>query len=135
MKNYAGVETADDAIAAELQEAGIEVFRLPEFCRTNHPEMRTVVMGSLHGWEFKRAWRYWVASGPGIDVETAERLHATHGPVVRVDGHCGCPSPREWFKGFACGHYHVDTQEGLNALADTLREVAGRPAPQGAGGE
>lgn len=126
MKNYAGVTTADDAIEAELKEAGIETFRMPEFTRAQHPEMRTVVVGSLHGWSFRRAWYYWIASGPGIEVETAERLHATHGKEVRVDGHCGCPSPREWFKGLACGHYHVDTQEGLNALALTIRELVER---------
>jgi adenosyl cobinamide kinase/adenosyl cobinamide phosphate guanylyltransferase len=40
-----------------------------------------------------------------------------------VDGHCGCPSPREWHHGFAVGLYHVDTQEALNALADTIRRV------------
>jgi hypothetical protein len=56
-------------------------------------------------------------------VEAAERLHATHGTQVRVDGHCGCPSPREWFKGFGVGHYHVDTPAGLKALADAIRSV------------
>lgn len=127
MKNYAGCADKDAEIAAELETAGIPVHRMPEFMRMKR-EVQTIIMGDLHGWTFERAWYYWVAKGPGIDVETAERLHAAHGNAVRVDGHCGCPSPREWFKGFACGHYHVDSQEGLNALANTLREVAARSA-------
>jgi hypothetical protein len=75
-----------------------------------------------------QSWRYWVAEGPGIPPDDAERLHARFGRVVRVDGHCGAPSPREWFGGFAVGLYHVDTQEGLGALAVTIREVAARAA-------
>jgi hypothetical protein len=126
MKNYAGVTDADDAIAAELIEAGIVVHRMPELFRTHHPEMRTIIMGELHGWTFKRQWYYWAAEGPGIEINAAERLHSTHGKVVRVDGHCGCPSPREWFKGLACGSYHVDTQDGLNALAQTINSLVAK---------
>jgi hypothetical protein len=129
MKNYAGCADKDTEIAAELEAAGIEVNRLPESLRTTRGEVQTIVLGDLHGWSFQRAWYYWVCKGPGIEVETAERLHATHGLAVRVDGHCGCPSPREWFKGLACGHYHVDTQEGLNALAETIRGLVARSAP------
>lgn len=125
LPNYAGRPDVDEAIKAELIEAGIEVEMMPEFWRENHPEMRTCVVGSLHGWGFRRAWRYWVAQGPGIEVAAAEELHAKFGQEVRVDGHCGCPSPREWFKGLACGNYHVDTQRGLNALAATIRKLVG----------
>jgi len=127
MKNYAGRSDVDDEIAAELTAAGIEAHRMPEAMRESHPEMRTIILGSLHGWTFKRAWYYWMAEGPGIEVDAAEKLHAAYGREVRVDGHCGCPSPREWFKGLACGHYHVDSQEGLNALAATIRELVGLP--------
>jgi hypothetical protein len=122
-RNYAGRADVDDALEAELRASGIEVNRVPELFRKS--EVRTIIMGSLHGWTFKRAWRYWVCEGPGIDVVTAERLHATHGEEVRVDGHPQCPSPREWLKGLACGLYHVDTQIGLNALADTIRGRVG----------
>ncbi len=118
--NYAGSASADmdAAIADELKQAGIEVHTLPGPAKG---EVKTVIIGSLHKWYFGRAWRYWVCDGPGIEVETAERLHKEFGRVVRVGGHCGCPSPREWFGGLACGIYHVDSQEGLNALAATIR--------------
>lgn len=136
--NKAGDHPDTDAILrAELAAAGIPTLqesegKPPEFLadilRAQSGEVKTSVMGCLHGWTFKRAWYYWMASGPGIDVDTAETLHATHGQVVRVAGHAGCPSPREWFKGLACGEYHVDTPEGLKALADTLKSLVAKSA-------
>lgn len=125
----------DDILRAELHAAGIQTLqeaesKPPEFLadmlRKQSGEVKTSVMGVLYGWQFKRAWYYWVASGPGIDVETAEVLHATYGREVRVAGHCGCPSPREWFRGLACGSYHVDSAEGLKALADTIKGLVAK---------
>lgn len=105
---------------AELRDAGIEVFKFPFSIRGEVPAK---IVGSLSMWSFERAWYYWRAKGPGLPVEVAERLHASYGTVVRVDGHCGCPSPREWFKGFGVGSYHVDSPDGLKALADAIRSV------------
>lgn len=116
----------DDVLAAELEKAGITIERHEMF--RNQGEVSTAVVGTLHGWLFKRAWYYWTAEGPGIELAAAEALHEQHGNSVRVDGHCGCPSPREWFKGLACGNYHVDDQEGLNALAETIRSLVARAA-------
>ena len=121
--NYAGRDDIDDNLIEELQFAGIEHFKMPEALRDNHPEMRTIIIGGLASWDFKRNWNYWIAKGPGIPPEYANKLHETHGQYVRVDGHCGCPSPLEWFKGFAVGHYHVDTLTGLKVLADTIRLI------------
>ena len=135
----------DDILRAELKAAGIPTLQedagegpeyLADMLRRNSGEVKTSVVGVLHGWEFRRAWYYWMCSGPGIEVAAAERLHATHGKDVRVAGHCGCPSPREWFKGLACGIYHVDSPEGLKALADTIRALVTPNAklrPTGAG--
>jgi hypothetical protein len=131
--NRAGAHAdTDDILRAELKAAGIPTMqeaegKPPEFMadllRSTSGEVKTSVIGCLHGWTFKRAWYYWMCSGPGIEVAAAERLHAEHGRTVRVGGHCGCPSPREWFKGLACGHYHVDSPEGLKALADTIKAL------------
>jgi CYTH domain-containing protein len=127
--NRAGNHPDNDAILTqELTLAGIEVFS-HEFLRKENNEVVTSVRGHLHGWEFVRSWRYWEAKGPGLDVETAEALHATHGHSVRVDGHGACPSPREHFKGLACGFYHIDDQEGLNALARTLQQLVAASSP------
>ena len=105
---------------AELLVAGINVTIWPSW---ENGEVPSLAIGGLSGWIFQRRWYYWSAEGPGIPPDIAERLHATHGREVRVEGHCGCPSPLEWRKGFAIGSYHVDTQEGLNALANTLRSI------------
>lgn len=121
----------DEILLAELKDAGI--LSLEEACslsdylkdtlRRNSGEVKTWVQGVLHGWSFTRAWYYWVAKGPGIEIAVAEKLHEQWGKQVRVDGHCGCPHPREWYKGLAVGYYHVDTPEGLRALADTIKEL------------
>ena len=121
MDNYAGKSDKDDEIATELNLAGIEVHRY-EMLR-DRGEVKTAVIGSLYGWSFSRAWYYWVAKGPGIPPAYADVLHKHYGEEVRVDGDCTCPSPKEMFKGFAVGHYHVDTQIGLKALADVIRKV------------
>ena len=121
MQNFAGVENCDAEIENELEQAGIKPLSY-EFIRKKG-EVPTSIIGQLGGWSFERAWYYWVAKGPGIPPDVAEELHATHGQVVRVDGHCGCPSPLEWCKGFAVGSYHVDSQEGLNALAKTIQKI------------
>jgi hypothetical protein len=105
---------------AELEAAGIDVTILRI---TPCGEVPSQAFGGLSMWGFRRAWYYWIATGPGLPVEVAEKLHAAHGTQVRVDGHCGCPSPREWFKGFGVGCYHVDSQEGLKALANAIRSV------------
>ena len=121
MENYAGMSDKDDEIAAELKAAGIEVYK-DEFLR-DRGEVKTSVIGFMYRWKFRRAWYYWMAEGPGIPPKYANDLHKKHGKEVRVDGDCGCPSPKEQFKGLAVGHYHIDTQEGLNALANIIRQV------------
>lgn len=128
MKNAAGDNDCDVYLREELELAGIKVVpyrRLKEYERSEVP---ADVIGQLKGWTFTRAWYYWVARGPEIPFEPAEKLHELHGQEVRVAGHCGCPSPLEWYgereySGVPC--YHVDTQGGLNALAQTIREVFG----------
>lgn len=121
--NYAGVEDIDELLIKELDAAGIPYSKLPECCRDRDKEISTIVIGDLHGWGFLRNWSYWVATGPGIPPEYATPLHELHGQSVRVAGHCGCPSPLEWFNGFAVGNYHVDTFSGLKALVDTINLV------------
>lgn len=137
--NYAGKGEADgidDILDAELRAAGIEPCPRFEGLRGRiGSEIETVSCGQVGPWFFQRYWYYWVAKGPGIPPEDAERLHATHGTQCRVDGHCMHPSPLEWFKGFAVGHYHIDTAEGLKALADTIKTIMARTAAAEAGEE
>lgn len=123
--NLAGRRGIDDIVKAELAAAGIKMEVLGDwFANRKTTEVHTGVIGDLHGWVFERAWYYWIAKGPGLPPAYATPLHAAHGREVRVDGHCGCPSPLEWHKGFAVGCYHVDTPAGLKALADALKQCA-----------
>lgn len=120
--NMAGRNNCDEELARELEAAGIEVIMLPEPLRNRaNTEVFTVIFGSLHRWSFERFWKYWVCKGPGIEIAAAEKLHRKYGSVVRVDGDCTGPDPRERFEGLAVNLYHVDTQQGLNALAETIR--------------
>lgn len=118
-------QQVDAILSGELTAAGIEVKAL-ESLRDISGEPHTAVIGSLYGWAFQRAWYYWAARGPGIPPEDAMALHGEHGTSVRVEGHCGCPSPLEYLHGFAVGSYHVDNAEGLAALAETIRHVRQR---------
>jgi hypothetical protein len=120
-------DEVDAACKAELEQAGIKI-ESHEFLRTQRTEVPTQHIGTLCQWSFRRAWYYWVAVGPGIPCDLATEFHETWGTQCRVDGHCGCPSPREMCHGFAIGSYHVDTQAGLNALAELLRSIYDQPS-------
>lgn len=112
----------DVQILEELTAAGIPAVGPCEVLRKGR-EVPTAYTGEFCRWGFRRAWYYWVAEGPGIPADKAQDLWLTHGKEVRVEGHCGCPSPLEWNHGFATGMYHVDTAEGLRALAELLKSI------------
>jgi len=96
---------------------------LANFVIEGSGEVKTHIIGFLHGWEFKRNWYYWVAKGPGIPPEYASQLHQLHGAYVRVDGHASGPDPIEYCKGFAVGSYHIDKPVGLHAFATMLNQI------------
>lgn len=123
MKNLAGAPEpgGDETCRYELERAGIKVEVLPGGIKLPG-EVRVSTYGTLHGWMFERAWTYWVAKGPGLPLEYAMPLHDEHGMRVRVAGDAGAPSPIEWYKGTPVPDYHVDTNEGLKALADAIKK-------------
>lgn len=123
--NLAGQDKEESTGKAieELEAAGLTAHILPGSFSTGG-EVDVRVIGGDHGWEFKRAWRYWIAKGPGLPLEYAMPLHEKFGTSVRVDGHCEAPSPVGWFKGLPVPHYHVDTPEGLRALATAINAAA-----------
>ena len=103
----------------------IPVYRMPEILRDSRGEVKTIIINDIfYGWKFERAWYYWRVEGPGLPLEYAVSLHEKYGNVVRVAGHCGCPSPMEWGFGMPIPSYHVDTAEGLKALADAIKQCA-----------
>lgn len=116
-------EEIDRLLTAELEAAGITAIKCPKSMRGMiGSETNSIILGELGPWGFQRFWYYWVAKGPGIPAEIALELHKRVGNSCRVAGHCGCPDPVEWYKGFACGDYHVDDPAGLKALADTIKD-------------
>lgn len=115
----------DQQIEKELTEARIEIHH---YHIRAHGEVPTELIAICHGWKFTRRWYYYAAEGPGIPPDKAEEFHRTWGTQVRVEGHCGCPSPLEWCHGFAVGSYHIDTQEGLNAFVALLTSIDTRSA-------
>jgi len=133
MENLAGKTRADLHILNELEEAGIEIVE----GERSQGEVPYTLTGKLADWNFLRAWCYWVANAEkGLPLEVATELHKrkydgkgkephnTYGHVVRVAGNCGCPPPEKWLndKGMI-DSYHIDSQEGLNALADAIRTL------------
>jgi hypothetical protein len=101
MINLAGHADPDPIVERELVRCRIEAVR----GERSKGEVGTSITGRLGaGFTFKRAWRYWVASGP-VPLDVADELYAD--PVgredVRVAGHCGCPAPRDhgvtWYGG------------------------------------
>jgi hypothetical protein len=123
MNNYAGRDDVDINLMEELMSAGIPFVDVDWIKKHCTGEVKTGVIGQLNKWSFKRAWYYWVAEGPGVPPEYARRIYATHGKDVRVEGHAGSPDPIEYNNGFAVGLYHIDTQEGLTAFADLLKQI------------
>lgn len=138
-------EDTDEILLAELHAAGILDWE--EAHKLEHPnlsfpsreslrkmcrgEVKTSVRGILGPWTFSRAWYYWIAEGPGLDLERAMNLHNRFGNDVRVAGHCNCPSPLEGFQGFGTGYYHVDSLEGLKALAEAIKDTMANPVKLG----
>jgi hypothetical protein len=124
LPNLAGNQDCDLFVPKELERAGIESLKLPFITKGEVP---TRYVGHVNGWKFDRAWCYWIARADNdlLLFKHADPLHEEFGTMVRVDGHCGCPSPREWFNKpwhLGVAHYHIDTQEGLNALVAAIRK-------------
>ena len=126
--NYAGLncfDYVDGKLREELIAAAIPYTDRHEWFRPKTgADVKSIVVGSLYGWSFRREWNYWAATGPGLPMTYAGPLHISHRTEVRVNGSYHCPSPLEALGGFAVSNYHVCTQDGLIALADALTRCA-----------
>ena len=126
MINLAGCLECDGYIAQELTEAGIPI--VSEDCTES--EVPAHFTGQLAKFHFKRAWYYWVVSGP-VPLEVARALYQTAlgKKDVRVVGHCGCPPPDKWVTWFDQeGRRLVDAEE--EKLFDRFVEIGIIPAEE-----
>jgi len=91
MGNLAGRIDCDAFIKLELELAGIDI--LEHNSRGEVPYKHIGCLGN-GSFTFKRAWTYWMVSGD-VPMDIANELYAN--PIgketIRVNGHCGCPSP------------------------------------------
>lgn len=121
--NLAGIKDCDDTIKKELSEAGVaQKDRIVRYTG----EVKSKIFAHHHGWIFERAWYYWVVYTKTTPLlfEFASELHKEH-KTVRVNGHCGSPSPKDEFSNIwdiGVNLYHIDTQEGLNAFVDYVEQ-------------
>lgn len=159
MKNLAGVAECDDFIRQELTEAGIQVICLPgmrdkhpevkaslfgllganSFLKewVTYPDAGHVkrsikfeFLSDAASFRFQRHWYYWSAYGYVPMTAAVEMYESEIGRhSIRVEGHCGCPDPREYVAsrplvaGQRCvSAYHIDTQDALNMFVATLRK-------------
>lgn len=49
-----------------------------------------------------------------------DQTKGKYGNSIRVGGHCGCPSPKDYNVTYC---YHIDSQEGLNEFARVLKDL------------
>ena len=120
MKNYAG-QIVKQELIDELTLAGIYAHDFGFLI--NDGEVKSPIRGIIGAWGFTRAWYYWVAEGAGIPIEDANGLNEYYSETVRVGGYAGGRKPIEESMGFGIGSYHIDTQEGLKALADLIKSI------------
>lgn len=112
--NLAGGHKGPMYSAKELVLAGIPFIDGPIYGET-----KSSVIGTLDGWVFTRAWYYWIAqtSGKTLAYTAANRLNVDWGDQVRAYGFGGGTSLAAKLP----ESYHIDTQEGLSALAAAIR--------------
>lgn len=126
MRNLAGDSRCDIYIADELRRSMIP----SEARAADRCEVPSLLIGRLGAITFRRAWTYWVATGP-VPLDVAHRLYED--PVgrtdIRVDGHCGCPAPVHPWLSTINGQefvtsYHIDSEVGLRIFADAIRQLS-----------
>lgn len=135
MYNLAGIDSrvTSELCTVELSKAGVALMH--DHHATNG-EVQSHITGLLTykdgevSVEFRRLWYYWsVHLSRPLPQAVAEVLNKKWEQEIRVDGYAGGKSPDP--RGVTV--YHVDTQEGLNALVIALNEHFGAatiPEPQ-----
>jgi hypothetical protein len=124
-ENLAGGRRGPTYCGRELDAA-----KVPWIDGPIYGETKASVIGVLHGWVFTRAWYYWIVrtSGEPLSHAMALALNEASGEQVRAYGFGGGTDIDD---DDLPENYHVDTQEGLIALADAIRlHASTSPASQ-----
>ncbi|OGL95255.1 hypothetical protein A2348_02965 [Candidatus Uhrbacteria bacterium RIFOXYB12_FULL_58_10] len=116
----------DAAAQNELLIAGVPALTTT-FKGEHRPEFRSSIVGAL--WftngeviAFSRSHSYWsVNSSARLPFKVAKALNDRMGSIVRVDGMSGGTNVQRG----GCANWHVDAQEGLNALTQVLKDCFG----------
>jgi len=119
--NAAGIPTNDQLY---IKKFGRPIPEASKFLwREQASDVSTYVFGHLYDWEFRRMFDHWWCKGPGIDPDTAEKLHAQYRKDLSMVGAEAGDGPREAFKGFGVGEYRARTTESLKALALEIKRI------------
>lgn len=127
MRNLAGNTDCDLWISEELRRSMIPI---ESYTPDRRYEVPSLLIGRLGAITFRRAWTYWIATGP-VPLDVAYRLYED--PIgrtdIRVEGHCGCPAPVHPWVSIVDGQecitsYHIDSEVGLRLFADAIRPLA-----------
>ena len=126
MMNLAGKtpEFVRHVFGRELEKAGVPIFSQP--CSSGEVMQDIVGVMEFAGGQrvtFRRAWYYvMVSATQKVPQAVAAKLNKKWSAEVRVEGYAGGKEADQ-----DVDSWHVDTQEGLNALATMFRENYGFP--------
>lgn len=106
-----------------------ELAKYPENSIIRAHQRVEFIDADIASFKFIRCWYYWSVTGY-VPMDVAMEMY--NDPIgrtaIRVEGHCGCPSPEDYTSqplvaGKQCiRSYHIDSQEGLNLFVETLRK-------------
>lgn len=93
MENFATREydsQIDEKVKDELEIANIPYIVLPGYMTT---EVKTKYIGMMNGFQFYRAWTYWICVGD-MPLHDAEFIYENYKNLnIRAGGHCGNVHP------------------------------------------
>jgi hypothetical protein len=121
--NLAGNDCCNEIILQELRHGEIEPVLAPYDRR--HSEVRYSAEGVVWRFRFRRAWSYWVATGP-MPLEMAEAIYGDENArrVTRAGGDRACRPPATWVDGSGnVPVYHLDTPCGLRHFVRAVRRL------------
>lgn len=101
-------------VDSELTAAGIPIFTSSDPIQGEVP---TSQIGRLDGWEFTRAWVYWIARGR-MPIKAARAIYSFGSDKIRCGGDCTAPPPDVQVKFIAPDGRVIVGAKDMERLAD-----------------